>query len=216
MTGYDIYLSDGDLLTTINVKTIDEQNNSSLVLIGQGIPDYGTSIAQNFVWLMENFSKSTPPVNPLAGQHWYDRIKERMNFYTGTEWRHYSYAESSFAQMFDMATAATNIDFTLTGTTAIFTGGDASKTYYPTHVMLVPTGAFNATSPATADISVSSAGDVLASATIPIIPSSKFIKMPTNAQSAFISGTGTLNLNITAAASGGQLNYNVYIFGTVL
>lgn len=216
MTGYDIYLSDGDLLTTINVKTIDERNNSGLILIGQGIPDYGTAIAQDFVWLLENFAKNTPPVHPLIGQNWYDKAKERMNVYTGADWRHYLYSENTFGGLFDMTPAASNIDFTATGTTAIFTGSNSSKIYYPTHVMLVPIGTFNATSAAVANLSVSSAGDVLSSMTIPLIPSTEFIKMETNTQCAYIAGTGTLNLNITTAASGGQLNYGVYIFGTVL
>ena len=86
MSGYDILLSDGNLLTTINVKTIDEQNNSSLILIGQGIPDYGTAIAQDFVWLMENFANTSPPVHPLEGQHWYDKTNKTMNFFDGSDW----------------------------------------------------------------------------------------------------------------------------------
>lgn len=89
MTGYDIYLSDGSLLTTINVKTIDQKNSSSLILIGQGIPDYGTAIAQDFVWMLEHFANTTPPVHPLVGQQWYDTAHSRMNFYNGSTWSYY-------------------------------------------------------------------------------------------------------------------------------
>ncbi len=82
MSGYDVYLSDGDLLTTVNVKTVDVQQNTSLFLIGQGIPDYGTMVAQDLVWMLENFSKSVPPVHPLIGQIWHDNVNDRLNFYT--------------------------------------------------------------------------------------------------------------------------------------
>lgn len=216
MTGYDIFLSSGDLLTTINIKTIDEQDHSSLVLIGQGIPDYGTAIAQDFVWMLENFAKSTPPVEPLEGQEWYDNFHQRMNFYNGAEWRYYATAESSYSSLFDMLPASVNVDFTTTATIPIFTGSVAAKNYYPTHFILIPNGPFTATSPATANLSVTIAGDVLTSQSVPIIASSNFIKTAMPASSAYVSGTGTLNLNITTAASGGQLNYDCYLFGFVL
>ena len=87
MSGYDIFLSNGDLLTTVNVKTVDEHVHSSLVLIGQGIPNYGAEIAQDFIWLLENFANSTAPTAPLVGQFWYDDVNQVMNFYTGTEWK---------------------------------------------------------------------------------------------------------------------------------
>ncbi len=86
MSGYDVYLSDGNLLTTINVKTIDVQKNSSLYLIGQGIPNYGEMIAQNLIWMLENFSNDSAPVHPLTGQLWFDSTEVTMNFYNGTEW----------------------------------------------------------------------------------------------------------------------------------
>lgn len=216
MTGYDIFLSNGDLLTTINVKTIDEQDHSSLVLIGQGIPDYGTPIAQDLVWMLENFAKSTPPVKPLEGQEWYDKVHKRMNFYNGSEWRYFASPESSYSSMFDMLPASINVDFTATATIPIFAGSNTAKHYYPTHVVLIPRGPFTATSAATVNLSVTIAGDVLASQSVPIIPPSKFIKTAMPASSAFVSGTGTLNLNITTAASGGQLNYDCYLFGFVL
>jgi hypothetical protein len=82
MTGYDIFLSNGNLLTTINVKTVDDRAHSSLVLIGQGIPDYGQQWAQDFVWLLENFSNGSPPTHPIIGQLWHDRVADRMKYYS--------------------------------------------------------------------------------------------------------------------------------------
>lgn len=215
MTGYDLFLSNGSPLTTINVKTIDEKAHTSLILIGQGIPNYGTPIAQDFVWLMENFAKTIPPVNPLAGQQWYDTVNGRMNFYTGSEWRHYTFGETSFASKFDMASASANVDFTLAQTVAVFTGTDVSKLYCPTQFILVPTGAFTATSPATINFFVNTPGDVFGGFSIPITTSNHFVKFQMVQQPAMVVGAGTLNLQITTPASGGQLNYRVYVFGAV-
>jgi hypothetical protein len=215
MTGYDIFLSDGELLTTINVKTIDQQNNSSLVLIGQGIPNYGAEIAQNFVWLLENFSKSAAPVNPLIGQEWYDTTNDRMNVYNGNEWRYYTTAEISYS-MFDMAPAATNVNFATIGTVSIFTGSNANKKYCPIHLVMLPRGAFTATSFPTFNLSVDSDGDVLSSTALTNITSTEFVKIDTNQHPVLISGTETLNLNITVAATGGQLNFDVYVFGVTI
>jgi len=47
------------------------QEHSSLFLVGQGFPNYGQMIGQNYVWMLENFSHSTPPVHPLIGQLWH-------------------------------------------------------------------------------------------------------------------------------------------------
>ncbi len=90
MTGYDISLSSGALLTTVNVKTIDD-DHTSLVLIGQGIPNYGDYVAQDFVWLLENFAKNVAPLNPLLGQQWYNTDTGKMSVYTPSGWRALSY-----------------------------------------------------------------------------------------------------------------------------
>lgn len=216
MTGYDIFLSNGTLLTTINVKTIDAQQNSSLFLIGQGIPDYGTDIAQDLVWMLENFSKSTSPVHPLVGQEWFDLTHKRMNVYNGSEWVFYPTMETNFSTLFDMLPAANAFDFTTTGTTAIFTGSDSTKIYLATHVLLIPAGEFTATGAPTINMSVSSAGDVVASSQLPIIASSQFVRLTTVQEPKIISGTGTLNLNVTTAATGGQCNYTVLVYGAIV
>ena len=91
MSGYDIYLSIGTLLTTVNVKTIDDRAHTSVVLIGQGIPNYGAYVAQALVWMLENFAKATPPDNPLIGQQWYDTVNEKMNVYTADGWKALSF-----------------------------------------------------------------------------------------------------------------------------
>jgi len=46
--------------------------STSLTLIGRNYPGFGQSIAEDFVHLLENFSSSIPPSNPIEGQLWFD------------------------------------------------------------------------------------------------------------------------------------------------
>lgn len=46
--------------------------DTSLDLVGPGYIQYGQSIAQNFVKLVENFSGPNPPQHSIEGQLWYD------------------------------------------------------------------------------------------------------------------------------------------------
>jgi hypothetical protein len=60
--GYYITVQEG------NVNTVD----TSLILVGRNYPSYGQIIAQDLVHLLENFSSSSPPNNPIEGQLWFD------------------------------------------------------------------------------------------------------------------------------------------------
>lgn len=66
---YTITKSDGSLLTTIADYKTD--TTTSLSLPGRGVVNYGQMISENFVYLLENFSGPTPPVDPLIGQFWF-------------------------------------------------------------------------------------------------------------------------------------------------
>lgn len=46
--------------------------DTSLDLVGPGYTQYGQSIAQNFVKIVENFSGPNPPQHSIEGQLWYD------------------------------------------------------------------------------------------------------------------------------------------------
>lgn len=82
---YTIYMSDGQVLTTIADFTINT-SACSLALLGYRSTGYGVSVAQNFVALAENFSNSNPPANPLVGQLWFNNNSLTLNIYTGTTW----------------------------------------------------------------------------------------------------------------------------------
>ena len=215
MSGYDIYLSDGDLLTTVNVKTVDVQQNSSLYLIGQGIPDYGAMIAQDFVWMMEHFSKSSPPVHPLVGQQWHDRVNDRMNFYNlDGEWHWFTTPFSTSGALFDMETAATDIDCSTTQSIVIFTAPDTTKKYCPSLLILVPNGIPVATGGPTINLQASTAGDVLASTIVTVGAIDQCVRIPMNTEPRMATSSfPTITLNITAAATGGALHYDAYLFG---
>lgn len=45
---------------------------TSLTIPGQAAALYGEHIAENFLYLLENFASATAPVNPTVGQIWYD------------------------------------------------------------------------------------------------------------------------------------------------
>ena len=68
---YTIIKSDGTVLTTIADGTINT-TSTSLGLPGRNYSGYGQALDTNFVHITENFADTTPPVNPLRGQLWYD------------------------------------------------------------------------------------------------------------------------------------------------
>jgi hypothetical protein len=67
---YSVNNFNGQLLTTVNDGTIDT-TTTSIKLLGKGITNYGETIAENFVHMLENFARTTAPSNPIVGQMWY-------------------------------------------------------------------------------------------------------------------------------------------------
>ena len=94
---YTINTFDNNFLTNVEPGTVD--TNTSLSLLGKNYSGYGQIIASNFVYLLENFAKTSAPTNPLKGQLWYDKSEnllkvcsitgdtnsfERLQVYVGT------------------------------------------------------------------------------------------------------------------------------------
>jgi len=46
--------------------------NTSVLLYGKGVDNYGERIQENMVNMIEHFAGPTPPVNPIQGQVWFD------------------------------------------------------------------------------------------------------------------------------------------------
>jgi hypothetical protein len=217
MAGYDIFLSNGDMLTTIAEKTVDTRLNSSLVLVGKGIPDYWSTNDQNVIWMLENFSAPTPPRNPLVGQTWHNSRHDRMAFYTGADWEAISTLETAADGLFDMLTSATNIDFTVTGSTPIFTAPDLMKSYCSTSLILVPQEPVTATTPPIIEVSASTAGDILSTRSVSIGHDDGFGRLPANSLCSMVNQINpTASLNITVPATGGEMVCRAYLFGLVI
>lgn len=83
---YQLNKTDGTLLTEL----IDGQINTTstnLVLVGRNFTGYGEYFNENFIRLLENFSNTAAPSNPLTGQLWYDTSGQRLQVYDGTTWK---------------------------------------------------------------------------------------------------------------------------------
>jgi len=76
-----------DSSTTPNSYTVQDNvvnTETDLSLIGKGYAGYGELIAENFLHLLENFSKGTQPSKPIKGQLWFDSATNRLKVYTGS------------------------------------------------------------------------------------------------------------------------------------
>jgi hypothetical protein len=81
MTFYINY-TNGANLTAISDGTINT-TSTSITLIGKNFPTYGQLLNQDLVSMLENFSNTTSPNNPLVGQLWYDSGNNLLKFYRG-------------------------------------------------------------------------------------------------------------------------------------
>jgi hypothetical protein len=83
---YQLNKTDGTILTELIDGQID-RNSTNLVLVGRNFTGFGEFINENFIRLLENFSNSAAPSNPLSGQLWWDVSEQRLKVYDGTVWK---------------------------------------------------------------------------------------------------------------------------------
>ena len=91
---YNINLTNGANLVTVADGTVDT-SYTSLTLIGKNFAGYGEFQNENFVKLLENFSNTSSPPNPLQGQIWWDSTNKLMKVYTGSAWKAVSSSSST-------------------------------------------------------------------------------------------------------------------------
>ena len=83
---YKLNKTDGSLLVDLIDGTIDV-NSTSLTLVGRNYTGYGEAFNENFIKLLENFSNSNSPLNPIQGQTWWDTSEARLKVYEGSQFK---------------------------------------------------------------------------------------------------------------------------------
>ena len=76
---------DGNELTVLDDGTVNV-TATSINLIGRNYFGYGEKQNENFVYLLENFANSGPPLHPIKGQAWFDTTINLLKVYDGTNW----------------------------------------------------------------------------------------------------------------------------------
>lgn len=84
---YIVNFTDKENKTPITVFDNTSSNDTSLTFPGRNVVGYGQIIAENFLKLLENFSKDTEPINPIEGQLWYDAGESSLKIYDGITWK---------------------------------------------------------------------------------------------------------------------------------
>lgn len=80
------YIADPKRKASFNILPGDLNDSStSLTLPGQGRINYGEYYDMNLVHIMENFAKTTPPINPTIGQCWFNTADEKIRVYVGLQ-----------------------------------------------------------------------------------------------------------------------------------
>ena len=83
---YQLNKTDGTLLTDLIDGQIDTKS-TNLVLVGRNYTGYGEYFNENFIKLLENFSNTAAPSNPLTGQLWWNSTSQRLQVYNGSVWK---------------------------------------------------------------------------------------------------------------------------------
>jgi hypothetical protein len=93
---YNLTLTNGTALITLADGAVDI-STTSINLIGKNYAGYGLLINQNFIKMLENFSKTTAPTNPLKGQLWWDSFNNILKVYVNSTvgWKPMSFSQSA-------------------------------------------------------------------------------------------------------------------------
>ena len=90
---YTVNKTSGGVLATVSDGTID--STTDLKFIGKNYSGYGELLNENFVSLLENFSNTSAPSAPLAGQLWWDSSGSLLKVYTGSAFKTVSSSTSA-------------------------------------------------------------------------------------------------------------------------
>jgi len=81
---YRLNKTDGSLLVELVDGRIDN-TSTNLVLVGKNYQGFGEFINENFIKILENFSNSAAPSQPIRGQLWYDTGEARLKIFNGVQ-----------------------------------------------------------------------------------------------------------------------------------
>lgn len=81
---YRLNKTDGSVLVDLIDGSIDT-DTTNLTLVGRNYTGFGEFLNENFIKLLENFSSTAAPTNPIEGQLWYDSSESRLKLYNGSE-----------------------------------------------------------------------------------------------------------------------------------
>jgi microcystin-dependent protein len=84
---YTVNFTDKENKVPITVYDNTSSTDTSLTFPGRNVTGYGQIIAENFLALLENFSNTTAPTNPVEGQLWYDSANGVLMLWDNTNWK---------------------------------------------------------------------------------------------------------------------------------
>lgn len=82
---YTINKTDGSILATVADGTINTDYVPTL--IGKNYAGYGDALNESFVHMLENSANTTAPINPIAGQLWYNTTNGVLEVYDSVNWK---------------------------------------------------------------------------------------------------------------------------------
>lgn len=214
MPAYSILNSRGVLVSTINVGTTTGAT-FPIELRGQGISPYGEGQATIDYHLLENFANTVEPVNAVEGMDFYRSDLQLPHFYNGTKFVPYLTLGSGIGGLFQMLPSATGIDFTVPGTTALFTAPGDGTSWLPTMLVLVPTTTTGPFTPAQFNLRIAAPEDVMENVNL-ANPSagSAAHQYSIEGTTRYASGVESISLEITIEdTTAVDLIVNAFIFG---
>jgi hypothetical protein len=94
---YQINKTDGTIVATVADGQIDNLS-TDITLIGKNYSGFGEALNENFIKLLENFSSTTAPTQPVKGQIWFDSSESKLKIYNGSDFVPVSSATISSSQ----------------------------------------------------------------------------------------------------------------------
>ena len=83
---YRLNKTNGDLLVDLVDGQLDI-TSTDITLVGRNYKGFGEFLNENYIKLLENFSNTSAPSNPISGQLWYDTSEARLKLYDGTTFK---------------------------------------------------------------------------------------------------------------------------------